>query len=114
MLTYLKLNEVKYKEPLDAHLPTCINQVQCNLDLVTLLVSAKTVTKSHNDPESNDFMCKLKNGLCKIVTKSQYSMSLNRDRELVFAIFNCNFKIKGLAKLPYLLEIGPLNRNEAQ
>ena len=30
--------------------------VQCNLDLVTLLVSAKTVTKSHNVTKSNDFM----------------------------------------------------------
>ena len=29
---------------------------KCNLDLVTLLVSAKTVTKSHNVTESNDFM----------------------------------------------------------
>ena len=31
-------------------------QIQCNLDLVTLLVSAKTVTKSHNVTKSNDFM----------------------------------------------------------
>ena len=30
-------------------------QVQCNLDLVTLLVSAKTVTKSHDVTKSNDF-----------------------------------------------------------
>ena len=30
--------------------------VQCNLDLVTLLVSAKTVTKLHNITKSNDFM----------------------------------------------------------
>ena len=30
--------------------------VQCNLDLVTLLVSAKTVTKSHNVAKLNDFM----------------------------------------------------------
>ena len=30
--------------------------VQCNLDLVTLLVSAKTVTKLHNVTKSNDFM----------------------------------------------------------
>ena len=30
--------------------------VQCNLDLVTLLVAAKTVTKSHNVTKSNDFM----------------------------------------------------------
>ena len=30
--------------------------IQCNLDLVTLLVSAKTVTKSHNVTKSNDFM----------------------------------------------------------
>ena len=29
--------------------------VQCNLDLVTLLVSAKTVAKSHNVIKSNDF-----------------------------------------------------------
>ena len=31
------------------------NIVQCNLDLVTLLVSVKTVTKSHNVTKSNDF-----------------------------------------------------------
>jgi hypothetical protein len=30
--------------------------IQCNLDLVTLLVSAKTVTKSNNVTKSNDFM----------------------------------------------------------
>ena len=29
---------------------------QCNLNLVTLLVSAKTVTESHNVTKSNDFM----------------------------------------------------------
>jgi hypothetical protein len=28
----------------------------CNLSLVTLLVSAKTVTKSHNVTKSNDFL----------------------------------------------------------
>ena len=32
------------------------NKVQCNLDLVTLLVSTKTVTKLHNVTKSNDFM----------------------------------------------------------
>ena len=31
-------------------------EVQCNLDLVTLLVSTKTVTKSRNVTKSNDFM----------------------------------------------------------
>ena len=30
--------------------------VQCNLDLVTFLVSIKTVTKMHNVTKSNDFM----------------------------------------------------------
>ena len=35
---------------------TEINQQQCNLDFVTLLISAKTVTKSHNVTKSNDFM----------------------------------------------------------
>ena len=30
--------------------------LQCNLELVTLLVSAKNVTKSHNVTKSNDFM----------------------------------------------------------
>ena len=30
--------------------------VQCNLDLVTLLVSAKTVAKLDNVTKSNDFM----------------------------------------------------------
>ena len=30
--------------------------VQCNLDLVILLVSAKSVTKLHNVTKSNDFM----------------------------------------------------------
>ena len=33
-----------------------IIHIQCNLDLVTLLVSAETVTKSHNVTKSNDFM----------------------------------------------------------
>ena len=33
-----------------------IIQIQCNLDLVTHLVSAKTVTKSHNVTKLNDFM----------------------------------------------------------
>ena len=32
------------------------NYIQCNLDLVTHLVSAKTVTKLHNVTKSNDFM----------------------------------------------------------
>ena len=36
---------------------TCLKQ--CNLDLMTLLTSPKTVTKSHN-------VTNLKNGLCKI------------------------------------------------
>ena len=31
-------------------------KVQCNLDLVSLLSSAKTVTKLHNVAKSNDFM----------------------------------------------------------
>jgi hypothetical protein len=30
--------------------------IQCNLDLVTLLVSSKTVTKLHNVTKSNGFM----------------------------------------------------------
>ena len=30
--------------------------LQCNLDLVTLLVSSKNVTKSHNVTKWNDFM----------------------------------------------------------
>ena len=33
-----------------------VKKIQCNLDLVTLLVSAKTVTKLHNVTKSNDFM----------------------------------------------------------
>ena len=37
------------------HLNIC-QYVQCNLDLVTLLVSAKTVTKLRNVTKSNDFM----------------------------------------------------------
>ena len=37
------------------NMQVCI-YVQCNLNLVTLLVSAKTVTKSHNVTKSNDFM----------------------------------------------------------
>ena len=49
----------------------CWHELQFNLDLVTLLVSSKTVIKSHNITKSNDFFSKLKNGLCKIVTKSQ-------------------------------------------
>ena len=60
----------------------CFN-IQCNLDLVTLLVSAKTFTKSHNVTKSNDFNSRWKNGLCKMVTKSlevvTYLISLNRD-----------------------------------
>ena len=43
-----------------------LNAVQCNFDLVTLLVSAKTVPKSHNVTKSNDFCSKLKNGQGKI------------------------------------------------
>jgi hypothetical protein len=31
-------------------------KIQCNLDLVTILVPAKTVTKLHNVTKSNDFM----------------------------------------------------------
>ena len=46
--------------------------IQCNLDLVTLLVSSKTVAKSHNVTKSNDLCSKLKNSLWKIVTKSQF------------------------------------------
>ena len=30
-------------------------EIQCNLDLVTPLVSAKTVTNLHNGTKSNDF-----------------------------------------------------------
>ena len=33
-----------------------MSYVQCTLDLVTLLVSAKTVTKLHDVTKSNDFM----------------------------------------------------------
>ena len=44
--------------------------VQCYLDLVTLLVSAKTVIKSHN-------VTKSKNGIEKIVTKSQVVTKCN-------------------------------------
>ena len=36
-------------------LPTALYVVQCNLDLKTLLVSAKTLTKSHNVTKLNDF-----------------------------------------------------------
>ena len=32
------------------------NYLQCNLDLVVVLVSAKAVTKSHKVTKSNDFM----------------------------------------------------------
>ena len=39
-------------------------EVQCNLDLVTLLVSVKTVTKLHNITKSNDFMSNNKTILC--------------------------------------------------
>ena len=35
---------------------TDMKNTQCNLDLVTLLVPAKTVTKLHNVTKSNDFM----------------------------------------------------------
>ena len=41
--------EPKLKQDLES-------KVQCNLDLVTLLVSTKTVTKLHNVTKSNDFM----------------------------------------------------------
>ena len=49
-------------------------------DLVTLLVSTKTVAKWHNVAKSNYFMyllSKLKNGLCKIVNKSQIVAKFN-------------------------------------
>ena len=45
-------------------------KIQCNLDLVTLLVSSKTVAKAHVT-KSNDLFRKLENGLFKIITKSQ-------------------------------------------
>ena len=46
--------------------------IQCNLDLVTVLVSEKTVTKYRM------VLCsKLKNGLCKIVTKSEVVTKFN-------------------------------------
>ena len=32
------------------------DETQCNLDLVTILVSAKTVAKLHNVTKSDDFM----------------------------------------------------------
>ena len=35
---------------------TRVKKVQCNLDLVTFFVSAKTVTESHNVTKLNDFM----------------------------------------------------------
>ena len=35
---------------------TIMYTVQCNLDLVILLVTAKTVAKSHNVTKWNDFM----------------------------------------------------------
>ena len=38
-------------------------EIQCNLDLVTILVSAKTVTKSHVT-KSNDFMQRLITKIC--------------------------------------------------
>ena len=45
---------------------------------MTLLISAKTVTKLHNVIKLNDFMySKLKNGLCKIVTDSQVVTKYN-------------------------------------
>ena len=51
--------------------------IQCNLDLVTLLVFPKTVIKLHNVAELNDFCSKLKDGLSKIVTKSQVITKFN-------------------------------------
>ena len=51
--------------------------VQCNLDLVKLLVSSKIVTKSHNVTKSNDLCSKLKNGLRKIVTNLQVVTKFN-------------------------------------
>ena len=40
----------------DSLIPGTSVDIQCNLDLVTLLVPAKTVTKSHNVAKSNAFM----------------------------------------------------------
>ena len=45
--------------------------VQCNLDLVTLLVSAKIVTKSHDVTKLNDFMY-LVNGKRVFVKSKHY------------------------------------------
>jgi hypothetical protein len=58
--------------------------VQCNLDLVTVLVSAKTVTKSHN-------VSKLKNGLYKIVTKSQVVTNFDVNKSRLHYILGIGF-----------------------
>jgi hypothetical protein len=69
--------------------------VQCNLDLVTLLVSSKTVTKSHNVTNRMVLCSKLKNGLCKIVAKSQVVTKFNVTKSRLHCIslqviYNCS------------------------
>ena len=52
-------------------------QLKCNLDLVTLLVSTKTVTNCIMSLNWMLLCSKWKNGLCKIVTKSQVVTKFN-------------------------------------
>ena len=50
-ISHLELEDTKKIEERQRN-----SKVQCNLDLVTLLVSATTVTKLHNVTKSDDFM----------------------------------------------------------
>ena len=76
--------------------------VQCNLDLVTPLVSAKTVTKLHNVTKSNDFMQFMKNCLRKIVTKSQIVTKFNVTKSRI-SFEHCN-SCKNNQQLPLNFE----------
>ena len=59
---HLNANCIQKPIVLMIYLQRALYPVQCNLNLVTLLVSAKTVTKFHNVTKLNDLRSKLKNG----------------------------------------------------
>ena len=73
--------------------------IQCNLVLVTLLVSTKTVTKSYNVTNRMVLCSKLKNGLCKIVAKSQVVTKFNVTKSRLHCISLQLFTIAQLLAL---------------
>ena len=66
--------------------------IQCNLDLVTLFVSAKTVIIRIMSLNRMSLRSKLKNGLCKIVPKSQVVTKFNVTKSRLPCTVYCYFK----------------------